>query len=177
MDQLPPGATIDEKKKAFLALVAAIGVHVIRDLLKEAIGLIKKKEKRNPLLQVLDVILPEAPVGARDISFNDKKYYMFFKKCPDIKEYNIVDQIALIRDDIEEDKWDYLQKEVSMTFSIIPNIYQKVMEDNPQFQQDLIKSLPINRKDILSNLIEHNTSTICMYEDKTRYALFIEKAD
>ena len=102
---------------------------------------------------------------------------MFFKKCPDIKEYNIVDQIALIRDDIEEDKWDYLQKEVSMTFSIIPNIYQKVMEDNPQFQQDLIKSLPINRKDILSNLIEHNTSTICMYEDKTRYALFIEKAD
>ena len=165
---------IDKKKQEFLALVASIGVPVIRTLLLETIDLVKNKSKRNELKQILDIILPACPLSARSIKFNNKQYYMVFKPCEDISKYNILDEVNKIKSQIEEDKHEYLMKEVSMTLSIIPNIYEKVIEDNPEFEKKLTEYLPEDRKNIISNLIEHATSTVCMYEDKSRFALYIE---
>lgn len=165
---------IDKKKQEFLALVASIGVPVIRTLLLETIDLIKNKSKKNELKQILDIILPACPISARSIKFNNKQYYMVFKPCPDVSKYNIIDEVNKIRNQLEENKHEYLMKEVGMTLSVIPNIYEKVMEDNPEFEKKLIDALPEGRKNIITNLIEHATSTVCMYDDMSRFALFIE---
>ena len=63
-------------------------------------------------------------------------------------------------------------KEVSITLSIIPNIYQRLIDTNEEFSKKLIECLPENRKDIFTNLIEHQTSTVCMYEDGLRFAMY-----
>lgn len=166
---------IDKRKKEFLALVASIGSPVIKHLLREAIDIVEDPIAKDELRSVLDIVLPDCPLSARAIKFAGKQFYMVFKPCPDVSKYNIIDEIDKVKSILKPDKHDYLMKELSVTMSIIPNIYEKIMEDNPEFERKLRAALPEGRKKIIHNLIECETSTVLLYEDKTRYALYIEE--
>lgn len=165
---------IDKRKKEFLELIESVGTPVIRQLLLEAIDYIKNKSKRNEIKQQLDELLPAKALASRIIMFNNQKYYLVFKPCS-IEKYNLDDELNKIKSVIPEEKHEYFMNEVSITLSIVPNLYQRLMENNKDFNDNLINSLPENRKDILSNLIEYRTSTICMYEDGLHFALYVEK--
>lgn len=165
---------LDERKKKFIEQIANVGAPVVRQLLLETIDLAKPKAKKNKLKQELDRILPAVPLSARNIMFGGKTYYLVFRPCPDIKEYSMDAELDKVRKIIPEEQQDYFMKEVGITLSVIPNIYQKIIEDNEDFAELLVESLPENKKNIFSNLIECETSTVSMYEDGLRFALYID---
>lgn len=165
------------KREAFIANIACTGSHVIKILLLEAIGLVEDVDKNIALTEQLEKALPDAPIGARNVMINNKTYYIVFKPCTNVKKYNPNVECNKLKRIAPPEKHEYLKNEFDLTFSIIPYLYTKFMEDNKDFCNSLIDALPENRKkNIKTNLIEHTTSTVSMFDDRTRYALYVEKA-
>lgn len=166
----------DPRKKEFLQMVEAVGSPVVRQLLLEVIDNVKNKTKRNELKQKLDEILPARPLATRNIVFGSKRYFLVFKPCVSIEDYSIEAELEKVKSVIPEEKHEYFMNEVSITLSVIPNIYQRLMDTNTEFATKLESNLPDDKKDIFTNLIEHKTSTVCMYESGLHFAMYVEDA-
>ena len=166
-----------KRKKGFMDMIVGVGSPVVRQLLLEAIDKVKSKESKNKLTDMLNDIIPATPLSARNIMFDNKKFYLVFQPCTDVKEYNIDKELDKVRNLLPEEQIDYFMKEVSITLSVIPNLYQKIIDDNTEFADKLTNALPADRKDIFTNLIEHESSTVCMFNDGLRFALYINTDD
>ena len=142
-----------QQYQEFLSNIISVGGPIIKTLLQECISHIKDKKIQDKLTKKLNEILPDMPIGARKVIFEDKVFLMVIGPIDDPKEYSIIEEINRIKNVIPTDKHDYLQKEVNMTMSIIPNVYQKILEKhNKDFTEILIKNLPNERKNIKTNL-------------------------
>lgn len=162
--------------KQFISTVFAVGSNVVKALLIECIDHIEDKSVQKKLEKKLNEIIPDTPIGARKIMFDNKTFLMVIKPVDDVDNYSIVDEIDRIKSIIPEDKHEHLQGEINMTMSIVPSLYKRILETHEKdFTEMLINNLPEDRKNIRTNLIEYQTSMFSMYEDGMRFGLFTEK--
>ena len=162
----------------FISNVVSVGGPVVKTLLQECLGHIKDKKDRKKLESKLDEILPNMPIGARKVMFEDKVFMIVISPIDEPEKYSILEEIDRIKKVIPKDKHDYLQKEINVTMSIIPNIYQKLLEThNKDFTEPLLKKLPEERRNIKNNLIEYHTSMFSMYDDGVKFGLITQAID
>lgn len=172
------------KDSEYLGAVIGIGIPVVRSLYYDIIDRITDEKRRKQIRKKFDKLLPELPLGAKKIVFEEKTFYMYFKeiKSEELHKYNADDEtinkilrLTNKRKD-EASNFKYLLDDRNCTFSAPLNYNRVFMDKNKDFISELIDALPMDDeiRDIQFK-IDEDLGIYFIYQDGVNYGLTVDK--